>query len=497
LTKVLGAKSRDVFVQSLVEAIMLVVAALGLAMLAAEIAMPIVNEATSFTLDMPYTTSPTLWATLVAIVGGVGMLAGGYPAYLLARIRPVQMLAGGGGRSGSRVLRRLLVGGQFTIACILLILVGVMFMHNREMRALGVNAAADPIVVIDSTLPRDETTRDALVAALAADPGVLAVSATAVTPWALDQLNAVAVSRTGDANAQATPYLLNLVDYDFFTTVDTPLLAGRAFARDRGSDRVVAGNTPAENATPQRAVVDRSFARRFGWTDPADAVGKAVFRRVGNQGLARPIEIIGVVEDVPYKLVSYGMGSASIFLLNPGDTRMLLVRVARQNLPATLAHIDRTWDEFSPSIPIKRRFMDELFDQNFEIFEIFNHVFAGLAAFAVLVACIGLFGSATYATGRRVREIGVRKTLGASSDNIVRMLLWDFSKPVLVANAIAWPLGFGLMQAYFSMFVFRAALTVVPFAASLVLTLAVAWLAVAAQSYAAARVQPGKVLRSE
>jgi putative ABC transport system permease protein len=176
---------------------------------------------------------------------------------------------------------------------------------------------------------------------------------------------------------------------------------------------------------------------------------------------------------------------------------MLLVRVSRQNIPATLAHIDRTWDAFAPSIPIKRRFTDELFEQNYEIFEIFNQVFAGLALFAVLVACIGLFGSATYATGRRVREIGVRKTLGASSNRIVRMLLWDFSKPVLVANAIAWPIGFVVMQIYFSMFVFRADPTGAPFIMSLLLTLLVAWVAVAAQSYDASRVQPARVLRSE
>jgi putative ABC transport system permease protein len=139
--------------------------------------------------------------------------------------------------------------------------------------------------------------------------------------------------------------------------------------------------------------------------------------------------------------------------------------------------------------------MDQLFDKSYENFARINQVFGGLALVAVSIALIGLFGMAIHVAGRRMREIGVRKSSGARTSQVVLMLIRDFSKPVLIANLVAWPLGYFAAQQYLSVFMHRIPLTPVPFGLSLAMVLAVAWIAVGGQAVRAARVNPANVLR--
>jgi putative ABC transport system permease protein len=171
------------------------------------------------------------------------------------------------------------------------------------------------------------------------------------------------------------------------------------------------------------------------------------------------------------------------------------VRIARDEVPAALAHIDAVWKRLVPKAPVRRHFMGELFNSAYETFAIVSGVLKGLSAFAFIIAVMGLIGMAIHITSRRLREIAIRKTLGASAHGVVLMLLRDFSKPVLIANVLAWPFAFFAGRIYFNLFTQRAALSPWPFALSLVITLAVAWLAVGAQALRAAAVKPASVLR--
>lgn len=496
LLKVFGAKRGHVFVQSIVEATLIVSAALVLALICAEIAMPLANAAFAMTLDLPYLSSASLWLVLVGLVAGVGIVAGGYPALLLARVRPVMALRAGSQKGGPHGIRQILVGTQFTVASILLILVLVMVTHHRALRAIGADAAGDPVVVISSVLPDGGSARSAFADALAGHPAVESVSATGMAPWSVNSIDVATLSRTPGADGPGLNFLLHDVDYDYFKTMQTDLIAGRVFSRDRAEDRFFWGGSPAESVSrPLHVVIDRDVARRFGWNEPAAAVGQTLHRRWS--GFSRPVEIIGVVEKAPYKLVGLGIASSSIYFLQPDDTIMLLARISGDAQAAALAHIDATWDAFAPEIPVRRAFLSEMFDEAFEIFRIFSAIFGGLALIAVFVACMGLFGAATYAAGRRSHEIGVRKSLGAKSGNIVRLLLWSFTKPVLIANLIAWPIAFVVTSAYYSLFVVQTGGSLLPYFGGLAITLAVAWLTVALHTLKASRVRPAEVLRQE
>ena len=492
LRKIVGARRLQVVLQQVTEATLLggfalVIAVAGLAMIA-----PLASRMSSLTVDRTWTTGPEIWGMLLLLIVATGVFAGGYPALVLSRIRPVAALRQGAIRSGPRRLRTLHVGAQFAVTGLLLILVITMFAHNRTLRQSGLNVAEDPIVVINSPLPKSQSGSDAFATALRENPAVLSVSSTSLLPWQLGGTDIRLLSDQPDESASKLSILRNNIGYDFFDTVGAKLLAGRLFSRERGGDLVSAAEE-RENTKVRPVVIDRSTAEKFGWQNPGDAIGKTLYNP---DGVLRRLDVIGVIEDVPYKLIGFG-ANTFIFYLQPDRAPITLVRISRSDVPSALAHIDAVWDAFAPNIPIKRSFTDQLFNQSYQLFTFFDALFAGLAAFAMIISCIGLLGMASYVTNRRVHEIGVRKTMGASAPRILRMLLWDFSKPVVIANLIAWPVGLLAMQVYLSLFTVKMPLSLLPFVASLVITLMIAWLAVGGQAWKAARTNPASVLKYE
>jgi putative ABC transport system permease protein len=174
-----------------------------------------------------------------------------------------------------------------------------------------------------------------------------------------------------------------------------------------------------------------------------------------------------------------------------------IVRVAATDLDAGLAGIDAAWRQLAPNVAINRRFIDEIFERSYAAYTRMNHLFGTLAVMAFAICVAGLFGMAIFVAGRRRREIGVRKTLGGTTAQMVALLLTGFSRPVLLANVIAWPAGYLAARAYLNQFSGSISLTPWPFALSVVITVAIACLAVLGQTLRAARTTPAEVLRNE
>jgi putative ABC transport system permease protein len=239
-------------------------------------------------------------------------------------------------------------------------------------------------------------------------------------------------------------------------------------------------------------VLDRAAARALGWPNPADALGEVV------QPFGGPAaEIIGVVESVPMTIRTRGSAGMS-YVVWPTVGNQWIVRLGHGDVAASLAHIRDVVRTLAPGQPPPNLlFFDQGFENAYWTFALMNRVLGTLALFAITIAAIGLFGMASYLTARRTREIGVRKTQGASSVAILRLLLWDFSKPVVVANVVAWPFAFYVAERYLGVFAQRIALTPLPFALALLATLALAWLAVGGRVLRAARVNPTRALRHE
>jgi putative ABC transport system permease protein len=385
------------------------------------------------------------------------------------------------------------VAAQFFAASFLLIAVIVMGKQNSQLRLVGFGAGDDPVVAITNNLRSSGIDMGLLRTELLRQPQVQAVTAT-MFPLGIMANDAARISQSKESNARQLTVPLQLVDYDFFSTMQISVLAGRVFDRAYGNDA-----SSADSERPSgNIVIDLALAQRMGWKTAPEALGHTMYV----PGLANgaepnsPSTVIGVVEEKPLFALNMG-GTGTIYQLVPALVANPLIRISKSDIPGALAAIDSVWKRIAPNTAMQRRFLDEQFAQGLVVFDLITGIFSRLAVFALVISSVGLMGMAAHIVGRRTHEIGVRKALGASVRQVLLLLLKDFSRPVMIANVIAWPLAFGAMSIYLSAFVTRTSLTLIPFVASLFLTLAFAWLAVIVQATRAARMNPATVLRAE
>jgi putative ABC transport system permease protein len=500
LRKVIGARRVQLVAQYLLEAGVLTAVALGVAIgVVALLARPVYD---AVGVDMRAATfgDSRFWLFVAGLLTVVTLLGGAYPALVLSRVRPIEALRIGRVRLGPRFASTLLVGAQFTVASFLLIAVMVMNAQNTALVRTGLGTTRDQHVVINNFRPVTGVASDLLRAEIERLPQVKGVTEIASQPWG-DNVNLELMTRSPEEKTSFRTAFGNNVGYDFFETLDIPLLAGRAFDRQHN-------DLPPQNAgrggaadsappTPINIVIDRVLATQLGFGSPSEAVDQTVyFPGVLGAQAAQPLHVIGVVESHPLFLRGFG-ATSNIYQLRPPGMQNLVVRVAANDISGGVAAIDEAWRRLGARVPIQRRFMDDLFNESFEKFQRLNQVFVGLTAFAFFISIIGLFGMAVQMAGRRVHEIGVRKSVGARKSQMVLMLLRDFSKPVIAANLIAWPLAYAAAQPYLRVFIQRIPLPLLPFVASLVIVLLIAWAAVGSQAWRAARANPATVLRFE
>jgi putative ABC transport system permease protein len=495
LRKVVGASRSQLATQYLIESGASVVVALGLAIVLLSLVAPVLD--TFADIDITQTVLPS--AEFVIFLGilpiAVTLIAGIYPAVVLSGVRPLDALRLGRLRSGPRRLSRVLVGIQFLVAGFLLISVIVMYSQNFELRRSGLGLAEDPLLVIDNASALSGVSNETFREELLQLPQITAVTEMATVPWG-PGLSLLTVARSPGADAAGRSVFSNFVGYDFFSMFGIETLAGRVF--DREHDDVMPEREDRSADRPFHVVIDLTLVEQLGFETPSAAVDQIIYFPVNPSfgvDTAQPLRIIGVVEDRPMHL--RGAGATSNFFLLGQDLEQQVARVSSADVSGALAAIDALWARISPSTSRSYRFLDEIFDESYQTFSRVNQAFATLAFVALFISMIGLLGMAVQITNRRVHEIGVRKTLGASTGQVVRMLLLDIGKPVLIANVIAWPLGYVAAQAYLSIFMHRIIVTPAPFLLTLLFTVLIAVLAVGGQALRAARVRPAEVLNSE
>jgi putative ABC transport system permease protein len=497
LRKAIGAGRYRVMAQYIAEAALLTLAGSLLALVTIALITPALRNGLGIDLNAGLFTDAGFWAFLVMLLVAVTLLGGAYPAFVLSRVPPVEALRVGRTRIGPRFAGTLLVGVQFAAASFLLIVMIVMYAQNMQLKRTGLGATSDPVLVV-ANFPQFSGVDTALLEAeLERLPQVTSLGQAGAPPWSEGNNIAMLARAQQEQAAGATANIQN-VGYGYFSTLDFDVLAGRVFDREHGED-VAPQNIFGSDQTLM-IVIDDDLRQQLGFAAPQDAVDQTVYfpermtRAFGQS--AQPLRIIGVVASKPLKLT--GIGTTANFYFLRTALNYQIVRLSAQDVSGGVAAVDALWKRLSPTgAPIIRDFMDELFNESYENFGRINQVFAGLALLAVAISVIGLFGMAIQVASRRVHEIGVRKSVGAHTHQIIAMLLRDFSKPVVVANLIAWPLGYFAAQQYLSVFMQRIALTPAPFVLSLGAALLIAWLAVAGQAVRAARVSPAHVLRFE
>jgi len=482
--KAMGAGRGQLARQFLSESVLVSGAALVLALALAALAMPVFNGSFGTELALWDGDHGALLAGLGVVVLGVGVAAGGYPAVVLSRFQPVRVLRGASGTTtgGGGWLRRGLVVLQFALSAALI--VGTLVVHQQlgfmQTKHLGFDG--DQVAVID--LPRDGMTAsgEAAKRALQQHPSVQRAALASAMPGHIGIRIGEELSRVApEANVDKEVFTFAPIDadFDFVETLGLQLVAGRAFDRTRGED------------AEQNYMLNEAAVRELGWT-PEDAIGKAFGVGSGDRG-----RVIGVVEDFHLTSLREDIMPVTISIGTPRGSGRIAVKLAADGIQAGMDHMRSTMAAMAPDAEVEVQFLDDTFDAMYRSEERLSRIFTAFAGLAIIIACLGLFGLAAYDTQQRTKEIGIRKTLGASIGSIISLLSKEFAALVVVALAIGMPVAYWGMQRWLADFAFRTDVRGWTFVATAVLALAIAGASVSLHALRAARLDPVKALRDE
>jgi putative ABC transport system permease protein len=463
--------------------------ALARALALVEILLPAYDGFLGRPIQFHYLRDWPLSGAILAVAVGTGLLGGLYPALVLSGFRPAATLGTGGARTGgSGLLRTTLVGLQFAISIGLGIATIVVFAQLRYARQIDPGFDRHNVVVISGTRSLLPSVRDSMAKALAAEPTIAGAAESQLVPFdgggLVDEI-------TLPRGPQRKLVVRDVsIDPDFLSVYGIRLLAGRNFSRSRGQDVFPPGDAKGTNLSGN-ILITAAAARLFGYT-PQGAVGQTILFE--NRGIRATI--VGVVGDANYDGL-YTAVPPVMYFYDPKVFWRISVRTRPGQTQAALAAIDRTWHQFAPTVAISRRFQDDSFDKLFIDDEKQGTIFAMFVGIAIFIACLGLFGLAAITAERRTREIGVRKALGARTRDIVGLLLWQFSVPVLIANVVAWPIAWFYLHHWLQGYASHISLSPLYFIGAGAAAMLIAWGTVFIHARRVASANPIHALRYE
>lgn len=502
LRKVLGAKRKQLIQQFVGESIMLATVSLLLAIVFVEVLLPFYSQFLDRDLSFNYTGAFGL-ATLVALVAVVGLVAGLYPAMVLSGFRPARVLKANRSTEtkGSSRLRSMLVVVQFSISISLIIATGVVFGQMVYANSKDPGFNKENLLVVrnvsrDGVADKQQTLKDEILRL----PGVVSAAYSGDAPANSNESNS-SVSIPGNPEAGDILIGRQLVDADFFPSYEIPIIAGRNYNRDFAQDGIpdFTGAEPGDILSGT-LIVNESALKRLGFDTPENAVGRTVQIQTGSAGgnpIFANLEIIGVAADTHFKSLRQLVRPEMYYYIQD-SFRNLTVRYTGDPT-VLLAQIGAVWRDLAGDVPFSHSFVDEAMAEQYLQEQNLATMLGTFASLAVLVACMGLYGLASFTAERRTREIGIRKVMGARVFDIVRLLVWQFSKPVIIANVIAWPVAAWGMMMWLESFPYRLdSWVIVPLCMIAGgIALVIAWATVGGNAARVARANPIKALRYE
>lgn len=478
--KTLGAKKDSLIYQFLTESILLSLIALAFAFVIALLTMPIINGVSGKALGYDDLLSVKMLLMLLCAALVVGILAGTYPAFVLTQFRPTSVLKGNFQSSTKGVfLRKGLVVFQFGLSFVLIVGTAVVFSQLDHLRSKKLGFTQEQMLVIDYGNDKFVNQKiEAVKTAFINRPDVITASASRAVPGDFFP-NAYTTIQSANGEMQSNDPALYEIDFDFIPNYHINVVSGRAFSRDYPVD------------STQSLMVNEAAAHLYGYANSQDIVGKR-FDLWGRQGT-----VIGVVQDFNYQSLHHKVEPLVLRYAPLGALGKLSLHLKTTNLPETIDQLKRIWNQLAPQRPFLYSFLDESFNKQYEADIRFGQVFSIFSGLAILIACLGLFGLATYSTKKRFKEIGVRKVLGASIGAIVTLLSSDFIKLVLIAILIASPIAWWAMNKWLQNFAYHIEIQWWMFVLAGTLALAIALLTVSFQAIKAAIANPVDSLRDE
>jgi putative ABC transport system permease protein len=496
LRKTMGANRQQLVTQFLVESICIAAIAMLIALALLEILIPLFNSLSGRAVTMNYTETVP-WLVLATLL--VGIVAGAYPAVLITRATPIDALRDGSGRgAGGARFRSAMLVLQFSISIFMLAMVMVTYFQNKKIEdSSNIYPRSEIITMkrlgVESIQARMDTLRSELMKV----PGIEAVSYTSMIPYLQSNSSFNVTREAGDADQSFLMKQL-ITDEYFMETYDVPLVLGRGLSREIESDTIKEGVLSAN------VVLNELAVSRLGFSSPQAALNQ-VFYDVVESRESRAYTIVGVFPNRNFQGFHNEIKPTALLMLPQSDAspgpdgyRFGSIRVSGSvGLADTLGEIEAVWESLIPDYPLQSEFLDDTFGQVYEVYSAMTYVLGGFAFVALSLSLVGLFGLAAFMASSRTREIGIRKVMGANTGQIVRLLIWEFSRPVIWALLFALPLAFLAANAYLSFFADRISMPagIVGFAG--LLGVFVAWTIVAMHAVKVASASPINALRYE
>ena len=469
MRKVMGATKFKLIQQFYGESFLLSFIALLISIFLVELLLPYFNTLSGKLLSFGLIDILKLLYILIGVTVVTGLISGSYPALVLSSFDPVKVLNNVSKLSAS-VIRQTLVVFQFSLSIILIICTIVVSAQLNKMKNqyLGFDRDAVLYVRLNPEL-RDKSI--SIKNELFKNPNILNATATS-SQIGIHPLHSVDVNRW-QGNDGKKSLLLNIIyaDVDFQNTFNVTMNEGRYFSPSFGTD--TAG-----------VILNEAAVREM---NLKDAVGKSMWENT---------TILGVVKDFHIESLHSEIEPLAI-LMDSERYYHMAAKVRMENLPATIRYIEDVFKTFSPGFPPEYSFLDEAFDHLYRSEERLSDLFRIFSVLAILISCLGLFGLSAFITGRRAREIGIRKVLGSTTFEILKLLTLDFTKWVFLANVIAWPVAAMAMNRWLENYAYRTILEWWIFALAGGIALVIAWVTISFQAVKSATSNPVKALRYE
>jgi len=476
LRKVFGAYKTNLVNQFLSESLLFVLIGMILSLILVFFALPYFNEIAGKEITFRYLFNPLVLLLMCGLILFAGFIAGSYPAFFLSAFQPIVVLRGVLSRgSGSSIFRKLLVMLQFSISIALIVgtFIVVDQINFMKDRNLGFNKEQVMVVSVreQSTWRNYRSVKQELMR----NPRIVNASFSTFVPGRMGEMRLVVPE--GRDQTESSSVMVMRPDHDFAETYNMTMASGRFFSED----------FPADTS---KFVINETAAESYGWTTE-EAVGKELQVIGGLQG-----RVIGVVRDFHFTTLQQEINPV-VMILTRGPSNFVSLKISTEAVSGTIDFINNKWSEYEPAREFNYFFIDDAFAAMYMSEELLSELLTLFAFFAVVVACLGLFGLASFTAQQRTKEIGMRKVLGASVFNIVIQLSKEFTKWVVLANLVAWPVSWYFMNNWLQNFAYRTSIGIVPFIVSGVLALVIALLTVGYQAVRAAKSNPVESLRYE
>lgn len=489
MRKVLGAGRSQIIQQFLGESTLLALVSLLLSVVMIEIALPYYREFLSSMVDLDLVGEPLVLGAIVLLGVVVGLSAGSMQSLYFSVLKPRDVLYSSTAPDNrTSKLRMGLVVAQFAISVALMV---IAFFVNKQVeyaRTLDLGFNADNLIVVSGT---SGARSDDFKHRLLESPYIKAVgrSSDVPTEGSEDRIQMRQVVGGDKATLDGLP-----VDPDFFKAYEIDLVAGRYLTQSE-ADVVRPISDEGSYRGAGNIVINASGAKLLGFETPEAAIGQIVPTDL-RPDIQVSATIVGVVDDFHFDSAR-SIIRPGIYYVDHYRRADMSIRIEPRDHALAIAHIQETWSATFPAGVLRYRVMKDMVERQYQADEKLGGVLTAFTLLAIIVSCLGLYGLASFTVERRTKEIGIRKVLGAGLRDIVGLLLWQFSRPILIANLIAWPVAFYFLSDWLNTFVYRIELGLLPFVVLGGATLTIGWLTVAGRAIIVARTNPIKALRYE